>query len=438
MSGRLVSSLLVSALLGVLPARAQENVARAAQRFIDPINGLSLEQAIARGLEQEPSLRAARSEVDVARAMRFQASLRPNPTVSIERREEPAGMDNQTTVAVEWPLELFRRGGRVAVADREVETVRMTVADRERLVAAEVRMRYGDVVAAVRDLGLLEELVGTITRQRDLLRARVEEGASPALDRDLLSVELRRLEADRLLQTGRAEAALIELKRTLGLPPDAVLHVRDGLEDLVGNAAAPVANAATAGGFGQRPDVREAAARVEVAEARIGRMRAEARFDVSLFANYMRMNAGFPQQAFGPGGGLEPIRGLFHYVSAGATITLPLFNRNQGEIAAAEAAHRGAVASVEAARLTAQSEVAAASARYEHARQAVAAYGTSRTLSRQNLTVVTQTFELGRLTIFEVLAEQRRYLDVERAYTETLKTAYDAQTALSRATGGQR
>ena len=38
----------------------------------------------------------------------------------LERREEPSGLDNQTTAAVEWPLDLFRRNRRMAVADREV------------------------------------------------------------------------------------------------------------------------------------------------------------------------------------------------------------------------------------------------------------------------------------------------------------------------------
>ena len=41
-------------------------------------------------------------------------------------------------------------------------------------------------------------------------------------------------------------------------------------------------------------------------------------------------------------------------------------------------------------------------------------------------------------TIFEVVAEQKRYLDFERAYTETLRAAYEARTALNRALGEAR
>ena len=439
MTTRIVLSVLISALMtevSVAQAPISEPVA---QQYVDPVNGLSLDQAVARALEQEPSLRAARSEIDVARGMRLQASLRPNPTISFERREEPAGTDNQTMIAVEWPLDLFRRSGRVAVADREIGVTELAVADQERLLAAEVRMRYGDVVRALRDLAILDELVATTRRQHELLRSRVEEGATPPLERDLLDVELRRLESDRLLQAGRTEAALFELKRVLGMRAEASLAVRDTLEDLVRRespAAAPPSD--TSALLDQRADVREAAARVAVADAKIERAQAEGRFDVSLFANYMRMDAGFPQRGFTPDAGLERIRGVFHYLSAGATITVPVLNRNQGEVAAARSEHAGAESAYEAARLAADADLAAARARDERARQAVGAYTGAQTLARQNLTVVGQSYELGRVTVFDVLAEQRRYLDVERAYTDALRVAYEARTALNRALGGVR
>ena len=94
-------------------------------------------------------------------------------------------------------------------------------------------------------------------------------------------------------------------------------------------------------------------------------------------------------------------------------------------------------AAYDAARLTAESELAAARARYHHAHQAVIAYSAgAQALARQNLRIVSQSYDLGRVTVFEVLAEQRRYLDVERAYTEALRAAYEARTALNRALGG--
>jgi cobalt-zinc-cadmium efflux system outer membrane protein len=300
-------------------------------------------------------------------------------------------------------------------------------------------MRYGEVLAAVRDLNILDELVATARRQHELLRSSVQEGATPPLERNLLDVEVRRLEAERLLQAGRTDAALFELKRVLGMAADAALTVRETLETIVQRESIPAQVGDTAAVIDRRADVREAAARVELADAKIGQVQAEGRLDVSLFANYMRMDAGFPQRGFGVDGNLERVRSVFHYVSAGAMVSLPVLNRNQGEIAAARAERAGAAAAYEAARLTADMELAAARARDERARQAVSAYiSGAQTLAHQNLTVVSQSYELGRVTVFDVLTEQRRYLDVARAYTETLKAAYEARTALDRALGGVR
>jgi cobalt-zinc-cadmium efflux system outer membrane protein len=442
MTTRIALSVLIATLLTSVSTTAQSPNGQAppASRFVDPANGLSLKQAIARALEQEPSLRATRSEVDVAQGMRQQSSLRPNPSVSFEWRDEPGGTDNLATVGIEWPLELFRREGRIAVAERELTTAQLAVADRERLLAADVRMRYGDVLTAIRNLELFDDLLSATQKQYELLRSRVEEGASPPLERDLLDVELRRVQAERLLQAGRTETAVFELKRVLGMKSDATLAVRGTLEDFVQreSAVAPqVANASMA--VEQRADVREAAARIETAVAKIDRAESDGSFDVSLFANYMRMDAGFPQRGFAPDGRLERVRGQFNYWSAGAMLTIPVLKRNQGEVAVARAERTGAAAAYDAARLAAEAELASARARDERAREAVKIYGAgAQALARQNLTVVGQSYELGRVTVFEVLAERRRYLDVERAYTEALRAAYEARTALNRALGENR
>jgi outer membrane protein, heavy metal efflux system len=438
MSARIVLTVVMGILMCSVPVAGQapDPTVPLAARYIDSASGLSLEQAIARALEREPSLRAARAEIDASLGMRQQASLRPNPSVSLERREQSAGPDNQTTIGIQWPLDLFRKEGRVAVADREVAAATFAATDRERLLAADVRTAYGGLLWTVRDLGLLDELVEATRQQHALLRSRVDEGASPPIERNLLEVELRRLESERVLQAGQADAALFELKRVLGMRPADPLMLRDSFERLVEREAATSPASGPSMASDQRADVREAAARVDVAEAKVDRADREGRFDVSVFANYMRTDAGFPQSAFAPDGGLTPIHGLFHYVSAGAMVTIPLLNRNQGLVAAAHAERASAAATLEAARLAAEADLAAARTRDERAREAVRLYGAgAQSLARQNLTVVRQSYQLGRVTVFDVLAEQRRYLDVERAFTNALRSAFDARTALNRAMG---
>jgi len=409
-------------------------------QYYDMQRGISLDEAIDMAIAREPELHATRAEVEVARGTRTQAGLRPNPSLSVEWRDEPSGTDNQAMIEVQWPLDLFRRPGRTNVADREVAVAELAVMDRERTTRADVRARFGDVLGGIRRLMLLEELTDAVRRQRDLLRARVEQGASSPIERDLLEVELQRLDPQRVLQVGRIESALFALKRSVGLDATAPLLVRESLEEIVQREARSIPTIADATvQIGERPDVREAAARIASAEAKVDRAEREGRMDVSLFGSYQRMDAGFPQLGLGSSGTLERVRGVFHYVAAGAMVTIPLSNRNQGEVAAARAEQTRAIANHDAARLSAQSELAAAHALDQRTHEAVQAYNAeARALARRNLDVVGQSYTLGRMTVFDVLAEQRRFLDVELAYSDTLDAAFAARTLLLQAQGGGR
>lgn len=435
---------IIAALIGSLgsivlaaPARGQAPAPLApASLYVNETTGVGLDAAMARALERAPSLRAVRTEIDLAQGLRQQAGVRPNPTLTFERRDEPAGTDNLTTVGIEWPLDLFRRPGRVQTAERGLQATAFAVADRERLLIAEVRTQYGLAAAAIRDVRVAGELMAAAERQWDLVRARVEVGASPPLERDLLEVELRRFQAGHLLAVGRADVAVVQLKQLLGMAPDEPLLLRETLEALVAGDNASSQASGTPLPVPSRPDVREAEARVTLANARIDQARRDGRVDVRLFGSYMRMDSGYPQQGVGPAGALERVRGRFDYVAAGAMVMVPWFNRNQGQLAAAQAERSGAEARRDAAELSARAEVAAAQARDAQAQRAVDLYsGGVRRLARQNLDVVRQTFDLGRATVFDVLTEQRRYLEIEQAYTTALREAWDARAALKRALG---
>lgn len=435
---RRIITVMIAVIALAVPARGQGTSPSAlAAQYVDERSGLGLDAAIARAREREPSLRAVRSDIEVARGLQQQGGLRPNPTLTFERRDEPGGTDNLTSIGLQWPLDLFRREGRVQTVERGLQATQFAVADRERVLVAEVRMQYGVAAAAARDVVVADELVAAAERQWEIVRARVDAGGTPPLERDLLEVELRRFEAGRLLAAGRADVAVVQLKQLLGMSPDEPLLLRETLEMLVTGSPGAASMAPVA--IATRPDVREAEARVALADARVDQAQREGRPDVSLFGTYMRMDAGFPQQGIGSTGALERVRGRFNYVAVGAMVTLPLFNRAQGQVAAAQAERSGAATRREATELAARAEVAAAQARDARAQRAVGIYsGGMRTLARQNLNVVQQTFDLGRATVFDVLAEQRRYLEVEQAYTSALREAWEARAALKRALGEMR
>src|SRR4030095_6695719 len=107
---RRIITFMIGALVWAVPARGQDTGRSAlASQYVDERAGLGLDTAIARAREREPSLRAVRSDIEPARGLHQQAGLRPNPTLTLERRDECGGTDNLTSIGIQWPLDLFRR-----------------------------------------------------------------------------------------------------------------------------------------------------------------------------------------------------------------------------------------------------------------------------------------------------------------------------------------
>ena len=397
----------------------------------DPQSPVTLDQAIAEALKAEPGLQAARVEVEVSRGEQSQAALRRNPDVSFEQRGQTGGPDRQTSISVDMPLDLFRRGPRIESADRAIDRTAALVRDRERLLVAAVRDRYGDALTAARRLEVMDAVVVAGTRTYELLSNRVSEGAAPPLERDLALVELRRLEGARALEAGRVAVAVSGLKVLLGRPLASPLILADTLDRLAGAPARESVAPAS-----ERSDVQAAAADLEMARAQTRLAQQGGKPELSVFGGYMRMNAGFPQMAFAPGGTLEPIHAIFHNVAVGVKVSLPVFDRGQGAMATATAREAAAAQTLNGRRLAAAGEVDAAEARLAAARQALTAYSEdTRSLARKNVEVVRETYVLGRATLLEVLTEQRRYLDFEAAYIAALAEAFAAATDLQRAKG---
>ena len=151
-----------------------------ASQYVNAETGITLAEAITRALAQEPTLRATRTEVDVARGEQLQAGSASQSHRVVhaadgarrDRQPEPdrdamaAGPVSQDRTQSPWPIRNCRR--------RE-----QGVADRERLLAADVRMKYGEVVAAVRDLSISDDLVAATTRQSESAARAGRAGRDP-------------------------------------------------------------------------------------------------------------------------------------------------------------------------------------------------------------------------------------------------------------------
>src|SRR5262245_61248951 len=154
----------------------------------------SVEQLVATALERSPEIRAARSAITAAGGQVTQAALRPNPTFTASQMLM-TGSQHQSLFEVEWPLDLSRRNARVVSAQRSVEAATLGVQDRERMLAASVRDQAGRLLAARRNVEIMNEALTAARRMRELLDAKVTEGYTPKLDANIAAVEAGRLEA---------------------------------------------------------------------------------------------------------------------------------------------------------------------------------------------------------------------------------------------------
>jgi len=223
------------------------------------------------------------------------------------------------------------------------------------------------------------------------------------------------------------------LKALAGMAPDAVLVLRGDLA----SAIPPLpADEAARQALTNRPDLDAARADVAMGAAKIRKERAEGRWDASVNVGYQRQDFGFDLNGVTNTGATRPIQDVFHYFGAGVSIVLPVRNRNQGNIAAAAAEAQAAERRLQFAELTVRQEVAAALAQYEAARRSLEIYERGvRDVATRNLSVVRQTYALGRGSLLDVIAEQRRYIDIENGYTDALRQVYDARVEIDRVTG---
>jgi len=306
----------------------------------------------------------------------------------------------------------------------------------ERELAGRIRSQAGRWLAARRQLEVMDEVLRAARDLQKLLDSRVNEGLAPSVEGSIANVELWRLEAQRNILAGEAGAEAIELKRLCGLEPSADIALSDSLESLVREPQPASAPPSDEDIIERRPDMLEASARIRLAAAQVESARREGAFDVMLVGGFDRMRLGFPQMGLDQAGRHVPIDSVTHSVTVGAALTFPWRNRNQGAVAAAQSERRGVEAERDARALSVRAEVATARVREDEARRASELYASSiRTLARRNTDVMLESYKLGRNSLSELLAEQRRYLEIEAAFTEMLSRAYQARVAVRLAEG---
>ncbi|HTH52242.1 MAG TPA: TolC family protein, partial [Pyrinomonadaceae bacterium] len=335
----------------------------------------------------------------------------------------------------ELPLELGgRRSARIRVAQRELEIRQQAAAEQERRLAADVRTKYGETLAAIFKLMFTESMLANAEQNYSLTIAKVNEGRTPPLEGNQELVELNRIRAIRESGEGAVEMKMFELRNLVGMRPEEPLRLTGTLDTPV-DQLPPIADA-TARALQTRSDLIGARAVQALAAAKVEQARSEGRVDADLMLGYQRMRSGFPLLGIQEGtGALLPIDSKMHFFTFGVKLMLPVRDRKQGEIAAAKLEEDAARSRREFGELTIRGEIASAYARYERAVKAREIYRLGvRDQALANLGVVRQTYELGSKSLLDFIAEHHRYIDTETGYIDAQLEAYLARVELLKAT----
>jgi cobalt-zinc-cadmium efflux system outer membrane protein len=401
--------------------------------YFDPLQGSGSIDLVRRALASNGELAAARLEIERARARLRQAGLLPNPTLDFEQTTGSytgSSGDGETSIGVGFPIELGgKRKRRIELAAAELEAVEAEVADRERRLAAEVRSVYVEALAALRELETTENLNNLDLQTTRFVQARVNEGESAPIELNLLRVEVDRLRSRRAIIEGRLKVALLRLKNLAGIPTAEPLRLREDISNPTLPAPPASLEAAIDIALRHRPDLKLARLNEEVAQAGLSLARANSAPELTAFSRYTLSRSSYEDTPVGVRTDRDNL------LTFGVSIGIPVFNRNQGAKAESAAAISQAKIKREFFETVVRAEVETAYARYAAARAAVTTFELGVIArSNDNIRVVRAAYELGQFSITDLLNEQRRLVESQRDFTETLSEQYralaDLQTAL--------
>jgi cobalt-zinc-cadmium efflux system outer membrane protein len=383
---------------------------------------LTIDDAVDEAVQHNLGLLAERVNLSIADAAVVTARLRPNPVLSGGANSldwlgtgfsdlNGAGPP-EYAIRVDVPLErAHKRELRSALAGEAKRLAELQLEDAVRRLKLDVMLASIDVLEAKAKLQLAQDNLQTLERLVELNQRRLTSGAIPPLEATRARVAMLQYRGSvRNAQLAVTQARL-KLVPLLGRSPEAAVDIDERL------GVAPAQQGADLAALQQaartaRPDLRAARTEQARSQADLRLQLAQGKIDYTLGAEYRR------QQGVNGRGNLL---GLFF------SAPIPIFNRNQGEIARAEADGSKAERSVDARENDVAGEVASAYEEFESSRQLL--IDIERDLLDPTAAAragTTYVYRAGATSLLEVL-------DAQRAYNDTMDTYYSAQASYRRA-----
>ena len=417
-----------------VPGSTQNAVKLTSGQFVGQ-DGLTVERLVELGGNRRADLLAGRQRLAIAEGRLRQAGLRPNPTLDAEYgspRFLGGEAESDLSVGVSQVFELGgKRSKRIAVAELELNQIRAEVLALERTLAAEIRQSYTNAVAAARQLDVLEKLIAADEEIVRVTEARLKEGDVAPLDVNLVRVESDRLKVQAIQARSEIEMQLLNLKTLTGADIAEPLKLaaqadRPPRLDLSLTELTEIA-------LKERADLRAARIGEQLGAARINLARSNA---VPNIAGSVRYSRNKQILDLPPSLGVDPFPQTDNELTFGVSVDIPIFNRNQGEIAAATGEQVQTARTREFLESIIRRDVAVAYRKYRAAAESLVLYSTQiLPRSEANLQTVRSAYGLGEFSVFEVVNEQRRLTENVTGYNQSLRDYYNALTELETALG---
>ncbi|MEO8659314.1 MAG: TolC family protein [Bryobacteraceae bacterium] len=380
---------------------------------------MTLDEAIKNAIEKNISLMAQRLDVPIAEAKIITARIKPNPHLSFASDymdllgrgvtvQNNAG-PSEFSVRTDYTLEGGRkRERRVEVAELTTSVAKLTLSDAVRNLMLDVENAFVDVQAA-------KESVALAKQNQDALNAIVTVNENRARAGDLAQVEVTRSRLAALQFSNAVKQAELRLT-TAG----------NRLQQLIGSTttdnrmdvAGPIRedkqlillDEIRTQALANRPDLLALRRNRERSEADIRLQKATGKIDYTVGVAYQHQYTYSNGRLFGA------------YLS----IPLPVYDRNQGEVARAEAEHKQADLRIQAQERAIATEAENAYRQWETSRSLVENIERDMLQQARSVREITEySYRRGEASLVE-------FLDAQRAFNETMQSYNEARADYAR------
>lgn len=388
---------------------------------------ISLDQAIDLALAHNHSIKAQRTLVLQNQAQEITANLRPNPTFLADSQFVPffspqdfSGTNLNETQQFDVGLSyLFERGHkrqrRLQAARDQTAVTRAQVTDAERTLAFNVGQQFVSVLLAESTLQFALQDLQDFQEEVNISAAQLKAGAIS--EGDYLKIQLQLL----LFQTDVSSARLAKVQALVGLRAflgyDAVPENFDVIGDLAYQPIGAKLEDLQAKALQTRPDYHAAELGVTAAQSQILLAKANAKVDVNGTYDFTHVSG-------------ENTASIF------ANFDLPIFNRNQGEIARTRYALTQAQEQQQSAGDTVLSDVSNAYEALRSNDEIVHLYTSGYLKQAQDSRDISEyAYKRGAASLLDYLDAARSYRAAQLAYRQALASYMTALEQMKEAVG---